>query len=409
MPSFEAPRVADAESRKKASFELVGVSVPAEEFAQHPAEAAEATYEAKEHQEELRVFYDHVEEAVSNIESVLPEAMGPQDAGEKMLPVSESEESKRASETTENGAVLLKMASLAERIPGGKNALGALALVIGLSSLPKQAEARSFDPLEVASKEMKREVDRGTRQASKDVGRAVGGMIEETFGTMRKSVGLETPQERAKREREEQKAENELKRKHQTELREFDRDQMKRVREDTRKVMEYERATERYRQKLDNVRRSFNQEFDRAQASYIEQRERASSPAQVKRYEREQWQRWLQAAREGMSRLEQYETETGESERGMTDIISDLTPRVMEGRQQREELKRTSEKMKSALSKLAAKMERNLGVTGGEQSPLRGLEEDSPTDPRPSRATPSKVKESLQAGDWDNIDPKYRF
>lgn len=373
MPSFETPHAADTEPRKKASFELGGVSVPVEEFATHPAEAAEVMHEAKERQEELEAFYTHTEEALANVESLLPATSGEQASVDGAGRESAPNVPEKLSVEDDNGAFLLKIASLAERIPGGKNALGALALVIGLSSLPKNAEAFSLDPIQVASKEVERGVNGGVRGASRDTGRAVGGVIEQAVGALRKSIGLETPQERAKRENEERRAENELKRQHEKEVRSFSQEQVQRVREDTREVMNFERTTDQYQRKLEDVRRSFNQEFDRAQASYVQQRDRVGSPEQAKRYEREQWQRWLQAARSGVQKLEQYDHEIDNAEADVSGVVSGLAQRAAEAQRERGELLRSSAEMRQALSELAAKMERNLGITENAQSPLRKI------------------------------------
>ncbi len=410
MSSFETPRAADTEPQKKASFELGGVSIPVEEFATHPAEAAEAMHEAKERQEELEAFYTHTEEALANVESLLPTTSGEQasidGAGRESVPNAPE----KLSGEDDNGALLLKIASLAERIPGGKNALGALALVIGLSALPKNAEAFSIDPIQVASKEVERGVNSGVRGASRDTGRAVGGVIEQAVGAIRKSIGLETPQERAKRENEERRAENELKRQHETEVRKFNQEQVQRIREDTKRVTEFERTTDQYQRKLEDVRKSFNQEFDRAQNSYMQQRERVSSPEQAKRYEREQWQRWLHAARSGVQKLEQYDHEIDNTTPDASDgVVSSLAQRVAGAKMERSELLRSSAEMRQALSELAAKMERNLGITERAQSPLRSLEENETPVPRPSRSTQSSEEEPSHADDWDKIDSKYRF
>lgn len=409
MSSFEIPHAADTEPRKKASFELGDVSVPIEEFTAHPAEAAEAIHEARERQEELKAFYAHTQEALANVESLFPVTSGERSsvdgAGRESVP----DASEKLSEEDDKGALLLKIASLAERIPGGKNALGALALVIGLSSLPKNAEAFSFDPVQVATKEVERGVNSGVRGASRDTGRAVGDVIEQAVGAVRKSIGLETPQERARRENEERRAENELKRQHEKEVRKFNQEQVQRVREDTKRVTEFERTTDQYRRKLEDVRRSFNQEFDRAQASYVQQRDRVGSPEQAKRYEREQWQRWLQAARSGAQKLEQYDHEIGNSVIDVSGVVSDLAQRATEADRERSELLRSSAEMRQALSELATKMERNLGITGSAQSPLRNLEENEAPAPHSSRSTQSSDEAPSRADDWDKIDQKYRF
>lgn len=412
MSSFEtfpAPHGTDAESGKKVSFELNGTSVPVEEFMTHPAEAAEAIHEAKERQEDLGEFRTHMEEAMRNIESALPPLSGEQASTEGVGPESVPKVAEKSSEEDDKDALLLKIASFAERIPGGKSALGALALVIGLSSLPKDAEAFSFDPIQVAEKEVERGVNSGVRGASRDTGRAVGGVIEQAVGALRKSIGLETPQERAKRENEERRAEQQLKKQHDIEVRKFNQEQVQRVREDTKRVTDFERATDQYQRKLEEVRRTFNQEFDRAQSSYVQQRDRVGSPEQAKRYEREQWQRWLQAARSGLQRLEQYDNEMSNAATDVSGVVSSLTERAAEAGQERNELLRSSAEMHRALSDLADKMERNLGITENAQSPLRNLEEKKASPAPSSRVERSSGDESSSRDDWGKIDPKYRF
>lgn len=413
MPSIEtfpALHGTDAESGKKASFELNGTSVPVEEFMTHPAEAAEVIHGAKERQEDLGEFRTHMEEAMRNIESALPTMSEERVSMQESRPESTLEPIERGSEEDDKDALLLKIASFAERVPGGKKALGALALVIGLSSLPKDAEAFSSDPIQVAQKEVERGVQSGVRKASRDTGRAIGGAVEQVVDTLRKSIGLETPQERARRENEERRAEQQLKKQHDIELRNFNREQVQRVREDTKRVTDFERANDQYQRKLEEVRRTFNQEFDRAQASYIQQRDRVGSPEQAKRYEREQWQRWLQAARTALQKLEQYDQDLDNVAPDAAEgVASSLAQRVAGAKMERSELLQSSTQMRQALSDLADKMERSLGITENVQSPLRSFKENKVSVPSRSVPARSSEEESSRIGDWDKIDPKYRF
>lgn len=408
--SFETPPTslspAEAESKKKVVFELNGTSVPAEEFMMRPAEAAEAIAGAKEQQEILNGFHARIGEALRNIESGMPS-----ESEEPAVEGAAGTVKRELPENDDDGAFLLKIASLAERIPGGKNALGALALVVGLSSLPKNAEAFSFDPVTVVEKEVDRGVNDGVRRAGQDTGRAVGEAVKGAVDAVRKSIGLETPQERAQREAEERRAAQQLEQEHARELQKFKQEQDRRVREDTRKVTDFERVTEQYRRKLEDVRRSFNQEFDQAQTSYMQQRERANTPEQVKRYERDQWQRWLQASRSALQRLEQYDREIDNTAPDASNgVVASLAQRVAGAKVNRSDLLQSSAEMRQALTELSADMEKKLGVTDNMKSPLRKLEEKKVVpSPQSVGQSSEKGKTSSPDDDWNKIDPKYRF
>jgi hypothetical protein len=274
-----------------------------------------------------------------------------------------------------------------------KKAYGAAALT-AFAALPmNEAEAGWLDfgkgkDDNVLVKEAGRGVEKGTRRASRETGDAIGGVIQDVGGAIRRGVGLETPQEKRARERDEQMRERQLQRQNENEVRQFKQEQDKRVREDTRKVADFERATNQHKKTLEDIRKTFNQEFDRAQDTYVRQKDQAKTPEQVSRFEREQWQKWLSSARNAIQKLD--DAETKHATGNVSDVIESLKQRVVEVQLQQEALSQSGLEMRKALSELATAMEGKLGVSeSGAQNPLRKLSEKSESSASNSPGSPS--------------------
>lgn len=111
------------------------------------------------------------------------------------------EEAKRDS-SREGGRFLSWLAGKKDRVVGPLAA--ALAMGVAGAAYAGNADAGTNDGFfkktqEQAQKQAERQIDRSAKNAGRDVGRAVGQTIEDITGAIRRSIGLETPQERSKR------------------------------------------------------------------------------------------------------------------------------------------------------------------------------------------------------------------
>jgi len=96
--------------------------------------------------------------------------------------------------------------------PENRKALAAGLLTVTLSGIgtlapTNEAEAGWFgDSVKVAGEEIGKGAGRGVRRGAKDAGTAVGGVMEDIFGSVRRGIGFKTPNEQRIEERAAEKA-----------------------------------------------------------------------------------------------------------------------------------------------------------------------------------------------------------